>query len=413
MGWIAAGNIRSGSQITVRSKQKAIVQSVKVCIDRDSVFNVEVLGWHTYFVGLSGAWVHNTSRLLDDVEDSSEGIPVFIEPENTQRMHSVIVPSVNSPHQRAIEDTFRYSLDPELRRDELKTIRRERIPSNDAVVVARREETKRLLSDIALSGFVDFTRNNRRKIIALKNPKRGESATQITAEFIESEGRLVVFFDGYSSNVAETMKQATDLFAEVAAKISGASDYEALVRRGVDIRQFIRDAGKISHVEVIHSFLLHRHTMERFVLIDEGAEITKKIVLKSNGEVKVDPDTKKVLFNKGVYDGMTEELGYNAYPFGVHQSEALLKFFGFTHDIHQTTNVRFIDRLVSEGNGAYNLGDFRRWKYRVNATVGSSKPQLKVDAVAPAINLRDEYGEDLGVLAELQFRQKRRKNRKQ
>ena len=77
IGWTHAGDLRAGDQVVsansisdagamalLASGQATLyeVAAVSQVVRRGTVFNFEVQDFHTYFVGHSGAWVHNTSK---------------------------------------------------------------------------------------------------------------------------------------------------------------------------------------------------------------------------------------------------------------------------------------------------------------------------------------------------------------
>ena len=59
-GWVAAGQLRPGAQILQRSGGWIRLTGATWAQQRAAVYNFEVEGYHSYFVGNHGAWVHNT-----------------------------------------------------------------------------------------------------------------------------------------------------------------------------------------------------------------------------------------------------------------------------------------------------------------------------------------------------------------
>jgi hypothetical protein len=65
-GWVAAGQLQLGDRVLLRSGDEAIVRGAEPLDERITVYNFEVEGFHTYFVGAEGLWVHN------DCEDKGD-----------------------------------------------------------------------------------------------------------------------------------------------------------------------------------------------------------------------------------------------------------------------------------------------------------------------------------------------------
>ncbi len=58
-GWTSAGDLRAGDQFDLRSGKHAVLARIEKETRRSSVYNLEVAGSHSYFVGDDGVWVHN------------------------------------------------------------------------------------------------------------------------------------------------------------------------------------------------------------------------------------------------------------------------------------------------------------------------------------------------------------------
>lgn len=66
--WIEAGNLIAGMQvITLKDDKKLTVKLIEKDELKQSTYNFEVEDFHTYFVGNTGAWVHNACG--DDLVD--------------------------------------------------------------------------------------------------------------------------------------------------------------------------------------------------------------------------------------------------------------------------------------------------------------------------------------------------------
>jgi hypothetical protein len=59
-GWIATKDLHTGEELLKRSGGWVRVVAVRWNRERVAVYNFEVGGFHTYFVGSQGVWVHNT-----------------------------------------------------------------------------------------------------------------------------------------------------------------------------------------------------------------------------------------------------------------------------------------------------------------------------------------------------------------
>lgn len=65
-GWTAAGDLGPGDAVQLFSGEWVDVVGVESSNERVTVYNFEVAGFHTYFVGDQGLWVHNDCELGDD-----------------------------------------------------------------------------------------------------------------------------------------------------------------------------------------------------------------------------------------------------------------------------------------------------------------------------------------------------------
>lgn len=59
--FIAAQDLRSGDKLRLATNSSAFVSNVQATGIIEAVFNFTVEGWHTYYVGHVGVWVHNTN----------------------------------------------------------------------------------------------------------------------------------------------------------------------------------------------------------------------------------------------------------------------------------------------------------------------------------------------------------------
>ena len=58
-GWTVAGDLKAGDVVELRSGKQAVFERAEKERGKTTVYNLEVDGTHTYFVGDSGVWVHN------------------------------------------------------------------------------------------------------------------------------------------------------------------------------------------------------------------------------------------------------------------------------------------------------------------------------------------------------------------
>ncbi|TPW05681.1 MAG: hypothetical protein FD124_2052 [Alphaproteobacteria bacterium] len=64
-GWVGAGELRDGQSIELADGRNARLAAVERLAEKLPVFNFAVEGFHTYYVGELGIWVHNASRVGD------------------------------------------------------------------------------------------------------------------------------------------------------------------------------------------------------------------------------------------------------------------------------------------------------------------------------------------------------------
>jgi hypothetical protein len=60
-GWVLAGELAAGETVLSETGDGLIVDGVDPVATRETVYNLEIEGTHTYFVGPAEAWVHNAS----------------------------------------------------------------------------------------------------------------------------------------------------------------------------------------------------------------------------------------------------------------------------------------------------------------------------------------------------------------
>jgi ppGpp synthetase/RelA/SpoT-type nucleotidyltranferase/Flp pilus assembly pilin Flp len=65
-GWVAAGELELGERLASADGRALAVASMALRAERATVYNLEVEAFHTYFVGSSGAWVHNDCEPAED-----------------------------------------------------------------------------------------------------------------------------------------------------------------------------------------------------------------------------------------------------------------------------------------------------------------------------------------------------------
>jgi hypothetical protein len=62
-GWVEAGKLQVGDVIDSLKEQTVTVSAIASAPDRQDTYNFEVADYHTYFVGMNAAWVHNNCIL--------------------------------------------------------------------------------------------------------------------------------------------------------------------------------------------------------------------------------------------------------------------------------------------------------------------------------------------------------------
>ena len=60
-GWTPANRLQVGQTLQLRDRSEAVVAAIEDTGSVDTVYNLEVADFHTYYVGLHGVWVHNLS----------------------------------------------------------------------------------------------------------------------------------------------------------------------------------------------------------------------------------------------------------------------------------------------------------------------------------------------------------------
>ncbi len=75
-GWVEAAELLPGDEVFTSAGGWVRVSNGTWVSQRQTVYNFEVEGFHSYFVGESGVWVHNTSCLLfpNDADDFTKMI---------------------------------------------------------------------------------------------------------------------------------------------------------------------------------------------------------------------------------------------------------------------------------------------------------------------------------------------------
>ncbi len=68
-GWIAAADLRLGDVLQAFDGATLVVDLARPTKRNNDVHNLEIEGFHTYFVSLAGVWVHNTCRTPITVQD--------------------------------------------------------------------------------------------------------------------------------------------------------------------------------------------------------------------------------------------------------------------------------------------------------------------------------------------------------
>ncbi|BCE02786.1 polymorphic toxin-type HINT domain-containing protein [Marinicellulosiphila megalodicopiae] len=68
-GWVRAADLTEGNVLVDSENRDAIVLSMIKTDEIETVYNIEVLGFHTYFVGELNIWVHNANCWAVDLKD--------------------------------------------------------------------------------------------------------------------------------------------------------------------------------------------------------------------------------------------------------------------------------------------------------------------------------------------------------
>jgi hypothetical protein len=65
-GWVKAIDLRAGMDCYLENGSRLTIQKVEHPTEqRQTVYNLQVAGFHTYFVGQAGVWVHNRTTIED------------------------------------------------------------------------------------------------------------------------------------------------------------------------------------------------------------------------------------------------------------------------------------------------------------------------------------------------------------
>ncbi|QND84809.1 RHS repeat/ LysM domain-containing protein [Chromobacterium vaccinii] len=77
-GWLAAEQMQLGDVLELADGGEAVLLQVEAEEQRQHVYNFEVDGFHTYYVGKSGVWVHNTNCAEKVPSSRSTGLDRFV-----------------------------------------------------------------------------------------------------------------------------------------------------------------------------------------------------------------------------------------------------------------------------------------------------------------------------------------------
>jgi len=72
-GWVNANQLQKGYRVTSVDGKFLAIQSVVPSSQLQDTYNFEVADYHTYFVGNSGAWVHNACKTTPAKQASGMG----------------------------------------------------------------------------------------------------------------------------------------------------------------------------------------------------------------------------------------------------------------------------------------------------------------------------------------------------
>ena len=69
-GWVEVADLRVGDRVAGSNGKWLTIRSIELDKEKQTTYNFEVADYHTYFVGVSGAWVHNQCD-----GDGDDGVP--------------------------------------------------------------------------------------------------------------------------------------------------------------------------------------------------------------------------------------------------------------------------------------------------------------------------------------------------
>jgi hypothetical protein len=65
-GWVKAIDLRAGMDCYLENGSRITLQNVEHPLaQKQTVYNLQVAGFHNYFVGAQGVWVHNRTTIQD------------------------------------------------------------------------------------------------------------------------------------------------------------------------------------------------------------------------------------------------------------------------------------------------------------------------------------------------------------
>ena len=70
--WVDASELKEGDKLITKDKKEVEIKKTEYSYEQKKVFNFEVEGWHTYFVGLLMFLVHNAGRCLSSLAKNGE-----------------------------------------------------------------------------------------------------------------------------------------------------------------------------------------------------------------------------------------------------------------------------------------------------------------------------------------------------
>ena len=71
--WVDASELKAGDKLITKEKEEVEIKDTEFHYESKKVFNFEVEGWHTYFVGLLMLLVHNAGRCLSKMILEAQG----------------------------------------------------------------------------------------------------------------------------------------------------------------------------------------------------------------------------------------------------------------------------------------------------------------------------------------------------